>query len=106
MYSGELSIPWRFTFRLESSEELKAQVKPLVEDCTNFGSLLFGVDLKDAKTSMFFKTETFPAVVTVVAAFNCTVEKQLIDALKDVKPDYASVIFEGQENDPGLRGET
>lgn len=102
MYSGELTIPWRVGFRLEKSDEVLKQVKPLVDDCVNFKSLLFGVDLKDAKTSMLFKTEAFPAVVTVVAAFSCSVEQKLIDEVKKVISDYAPVIFEGQENVPDL----
>ncbi|KAL8275485.1 hypothetical protein Esti_000436 [Eimeria stiedai] len=99
----QLELPWRVGLRIpKTSQDLLEQLKPLVDDCEAYGSVVLGLEVTQGFSRSFLADVEIPGSIHVVQAVTCSVSEEAKKALESLTRTYAPVFLGGLSNDPSL----
>ncbi|KAL8448785.1 hypothetical protein Emag_003842 [Eimeria magna] len=78
------------------------QLKPLVDDCVAYGSVVLGLEVTQGFSRSFLADVQTPGPIHVVQAVTCSVSEDAKRLLENLERTYTSVFLEGLINDPTL----
>ncbi|KAL8454827.1 hypothetical protein Emed_000078 [Eimeria media] len=98
-----LDLPWRVGLRIpKDSDDLLQQLKPLVDDCINYNTVVLGLEVTQGFSRSFLADVQIPGAIHVVQAVSCNVSDEAKNALEKLQRTYTPVFLEGLSNDPTL----
>lgn len=98
-----LALPWRVGLRIPASaKNLLEEVKPIIDDCATYGSVILGIEITEAYSKSFIADVKTPGPIHVVQAVKCDVSDPAKQLVQSHQRMYTSDFLQGLENDPTI----